>query len=140
MYNKQKLQIYPNPQPAPSRIAEFKMFGFERVMVILRRIKMIVGFIIIAEQEVVNDRRIISWRLGNVYDEHCTVIYYNFTVDRDWFTIMDSPTCVVQEPDIEMLFERGENMYGPNGFYTFDEQAVLEVLEEIEDISYSIEI
>jgi len=138
MFYKRNLTAYPNPQPAPSATPITRMFGFDRVMVALRRIKLIVGFVIVSEQEVIDDRRIISWRVGSVCDEHCMIVSYNFTHDRDWFTIMDSPTGVVQEPDIETLYERGEDIQGPEGYYTFDDQAVVEILEEIEEAAYTV--
>lgn len=138
MFNKRSPVIYPNPQPAPRDQQRTQLFGFDRVMTILRRIKLIIGYVIISEQEVIDDRRIISWRIGNICDNYCIIVSYNFTYDNDWFTIMDSPTGVIQEPIFESLYERGEHTIGPNGLFSFDEQGVIEVLEEIEEAEYTI--
>ena len=138
MYIKRHPIVYQNPQPAPRYTQQPSLFGFDSVMVSLRRIKLIAGFAIIAEQDVVDDRRIISWRVGNTCDSYCMIISYNFTFTNEWFTIMDSPTCVVDEPIIESLFERGEEIHGPNGAYSFDEQSVICVLDDIENTAEMI--
>lgn len=133
MYIKRNPIIYPNPQPSPRDLQNQNVYGFEQVVESLRRIKLLPGFVIISEQEVVDDRRILSWRVGNISDQHCMVISYNFTLDHGWFQIMDTPTCVLDEPIVESMFERGQEIHGPNGAYSFDESSVLVVLEDIEN-------
>lgn len=136
MYIKRNPIIYPNPQPSPRDMLNPSMCGFDQVMLSLRRIKLLPGFVIISEQDVVDDRRIISWRVGNMADQFCTIISYNFTFEHDWFTIMDTPTCVLDQPIMESLFERGQEVHGPNGAYSFDELSVLVVLDDIENTAH----
>lgn len=133
MHPKHSPEYYRKPQYAPHLDATAIMFGYDRVIVTLRRLKTY-GFTIHTEQYDLNNSRVFSWRLGLPSYDHCVVICYYYNDVRDWFTISDLYAPIgEQEIDYDKLQERGAGYYGPAGHYTFDQDDIIEALNEIEN-------
>jgi len=136
MYISQKPRtIYTNPKQKVTIPPPPQFFGFEYVVEVLRRLKAL-GYITTADQEVVENRRVLTWKLGTHADNECVVIQYNLTFDDDWFTFSDCNCNAASNIDWDLMFDRGADIEGPNGNFTFDQESVVEMLLEIEERNY----
>ena len=134
MHIKQHPVDYKKPRPFVVETPSHQLCGFDDVMLVLRRIKYLPDFIINSEQEAIDDRRVISWRIGNTREDHSMTVMYNFTFVNEWFSIIYAPVNVTREPELDELYELGEDYPGPNGAYSYSQATIVEFLEKIESM------